>query len=231
MPCLMLVILCLFGSMIFRARHDAMMRAPLDYPPEALAAKARETAAALGYSKKPADSALWLDERTGLMSYLKSLPEPKKWDEWLAAEPPVMAGYRESLLLLVARPFGEVSRENPAPIKPGMALVRLNANGNLREFTAVPYESGDELKGPTPPEAVFGAAGLEMAAFTETAPKEVPPNASDQVRAWSGPHPKIASTGLTVEVASWKGRITRVIVCSRNRRTRRRRRRIRRSGS
>src|SRR5262249_29845019 len=59
-------------------------------------------------------------------------------------------------------------------------------------------------------ENVFHAAGLDMALFTETAPTLLPPSASDQVRAWKGMHPVIPNTPMSLEMASWKGRITRV---------------------
>ena len=93
-------------------------------------------AASFGYTKKPADSALWLDERGPLLNYLKSLPEPRKWDEWLAAEAPISANYRESLSPLIARPDGSVTRENPPPTDPGMAFVRLDGHGHLIEFAS-----------------------------------------------------------------------------------------------
>jgi serine/threonine-protein kinase len=59
---------------------------------------------------------------------------------------------------------------------------------------------------------VFRAAGLDFANFTETTPQELPVAPADQVRAWKGPHPKVPNTELTVEIASWHGRITRTRV-------------------
>ncbi len=206
-PCVLLVLACLAGSLVLRDRTDAMTRASLDYPPEALAVKSRELAAAFGYPKKPADSTVWLTERSRLMMLLKAQPNPK-WDEWLAAEPPVMSEYRESQEPLVAFPFGEVSHDNPAPNKPGMVQVRLNAGGNLRDFSAVPLESAGTATTPVTPESVFHSMGFDMAAFTETAPVDAPPNASDQLRAWKGTHPRIANLPLTIEMATWQGRLT-----------------------
>jgi serine/threonine-protein kinase len=196
------------GSLVFRDRTDAMTRAPLDYPPEALAAKSRELAAAFGYTRKPADSVVWLSDRSRLLTLLKSLPGPKPWDVWLAAEPPVMSEYREALEPLVALPFGEVSHDNPAPNKPGMVQVRLNANGHLRDFSAEPYASAEAAAAPATPESVFHAMGFDMTGFAEITPAEAPSTASDQVRAWKGVHPKIANLPLTIGMATWKGRLT-----------------------
>jgi serine/threonine-protein kinase len=208
-PCLAVIVLCVFGATIVRQKTDATMHAPLDLAPDALAAKAREIAVSLGYPKKPADTSLGLDGRTSYVSYLSKLPEPRKWDDWLAAEAPVGVDYREGPAPLVARPDGEVTRANPPPIFPGMVYVRLDGFGRLLEFSGVPYRVDEALAEPVQAQTVFRAAGFDLANFTETPPQELPSSAADQVRAWKGPHPKIPNTELRVELASWKGRITR----------------------
>jgi serine/threonine-protein kinase len=147
-----------------------------------------------------------------LTTYLMQLPEPRNWDAWYAAEAPVASFYRESLAPLDAGPYGWVNRVNPAPLSPGMVTVVLDGNGNLRDFTAVPY-GGDAA--PIAPETVFHAAGLNMARFTETKPETLPLRPFDQWHAWRGPHPKLPHTELVVEAASWKGQITSVSVAIR----------------
>jgi predicted Ser/Thr protein kinase len=212
LPCLIVVVACLVGTLLWREHGDALMQAPLDLPPQALAAKAREIAVALGYPRRPADFTLNLDGRGGYIDYLNGLPEPRKWNEWLAAEAPIAADYRESPAPLVARPDGAVTNSNPPLILQGMVYLRLDGHGRLLEFSAIPYELGDELKEPIQAQAVFRAAGFDIAAFTETAPQELPTGPADQLRAWKGPHPKIPKTELTIEIASWHGRITRARV-------------------
>ena len=96
-----------------------------------------------------------------------------------------MADYRESPALLIADPYGNVTADNPPPTQPGMAHVRLDGAGRLREFSAVPYNDSQPLTPAVQPEAVFRAAGLEIAAFTEIPPNFVPSSASDQVRSWN----------------------------------------------
>ncbi len=108
-----------------------------------------------------------------------------------------------------ARPFGIVTALSPPPLTTGMASVILDGNGRLRDFAAVPYAEGST---PVPPETVFRAAGLEMPGFTETTPQKLPGHPFDQWRAWQGPHPKIPNTELLVEIASWKGQITKATV-------------------
>jgi predicted Ser/Thr protein kinase len=204
--CLALTIAFLLVQLPMRERRTAMFRASLDSPPEVLAHLSRTAAETFGYTRKPADSHIWLEHRWDLPNYLNTLPEPRRWDEWYAAESPVLSIYRESLAPLDARPDGIVTATNPVPLTPGMVTVLLDGNGHLRDFAAVPY--GDSGV-PVPPEAVFRAAGLDMTQFTETAPENLPIRPFDSRRAWKGPHPKIPSTELLVEVAAWKGQITR----------------------
>jgi predicted Ser/Thr protein kinase len=207
-PCLAAIVLCLFAIPLVRQREDALLHAPLDYPPQVLEQKAREMAASFGYGRRPADQAIALRYRDGLLNYLKSLPQPRKWTEWLAGEAPIAAEYRESPEPLYAAPFGSVTTDNPAPIDPGMVSVELDGNGRLREFSAIPYEHGEDLKIPITPETVFRAAGLDMAGFRETEPTELPRVPAEQVRAWKGPHPVLPHTDLTVTIGTWKGRVT-----------------------
>jgi serine/threonine-protein kinase len=209
LACLALAVGFLFAQIPIRERRTAMFRAPMDRSPDVLAHLSRAAAESFGYTRKPADSHIWLEHRRALVDYLLSLPEPRNWDAWYAAEAPIVSIYRESLAALDARPFGWVSVSNPVPLSPGMVTVILDGNGNLRDFAAVPY--GDAAA-PIPPETVFRAAGLDMTQFTETTPENVPIRPFDRRRAWRGPQPKIPNTQLLVEVASWKGQITRASV-------------------
>lgn len=211
-PCLVAIVLCLCAAVALRARYAAVMHTPLDNPPEVLAHQAREIASSFGYPRKPADSELSLDNRGNLLDQLKQLPQPRKWDEWLASEAPISADYRESLSPLVADPYGEVTSDNPAPTEPGMVRVILDGAGRLRGFQGHPYKDAQALAPAVTPEAVFRAAGLDMAAFTEVPATFVPAVASSDAHSWKGPHPRIPGLTLRVDLASWKGCITQLAV-------------------
>ena len=211
-PCLVVAALCLIGTLFWRQYGDALVQSPLDLPPAALAAKAREIAASLGYPRRPADYNIDLNSRGSYVNYLNGLPQPHNWNAWLASEAPIAADYRESPAPLVARPDGNVSNTNPPQILQGMAYVRVDGYGRLLEFSAVPYELADQPAQPIPPEAVFRAAGYDFSKFTETTPQELPTTPADQLRAWKGPHPTIPKTTVIIEIASWRGRITRARV-------------------
>ncbi len=146
------------------------------------------------------------------MDYLKTLPAPHQWSEWLAAEAPISAEYRESTQPLYAEPFGDLTRDNPAPVEPGMVSASLDGAGRLLNFDAIPYPEASGLSQPVAPESVFRAAGLDIASFTETAPSVIPRGPTDRLRAWKGPHPVLPHTALTVEIGWWKDRVTSVKV-------------------
>ncbi len=202
------VLVCLIAAPVLKERTGSLYYAPLEFPPEVLNQKAREMAAAFGYPDKPADSDLQLTERAKLRYHLRSLPAPKQWKEWLTSESPVSAFYRESPAPLYALPEGYVSDTNPAAIEPGMVSIELDGQGRLRGFSAVPYLPGHEWVQAITPEMVFQAARLDFSKFTEVPPKTVPRNAADELRAWKGLHPVIPNTELTVEMATWRGRLT-----------------------
>ena len=211
-PCLVAIVVCLCGAVALRARYGAIMHTPLDNPPEVLAHQAREMASSFGYPKRPADSALSLNNRGDLLDRLQQLPQPHRWDEWLATEAPIFANYRESLAPLSADPYGDVTPDNPAPTRPGMAHIVVDGAGRLREFQANPYQDAQALTPAVAPDAVFRAAGLDLARFTEIPTTFVPAGASSEVHSWKGPHPRIPGLNLTVDLASWKGRITQVAI-------------------
>src|SRR5580698_7642396 len=119
-PCFLVVLASLFSVPVIRQHTVTLMHGSLDFPPEVLAQKGRDIAAAMGYPKKPADTNLALNHRVDLVRFLQVKPEPRKWDEWLASEAPIIAQYRESLSPLTAWPFGYVELKSPPLMQPGM---------------------------------------------------------------------------------------------------------------
>ena len=165
-----------------------------------------------GYPAHPADSAVWLDHRRSLIQYLNRLPSPHNWSGWLAAEAPIRGVYRQSPQALGAPPSGSVEADNPPMTTPGMVSVSMDDYAKLLSFEAIPLLD-EPLAPAVDPAAVFRAAGLNPAAFHQVTPAFVPAHASDTVLEWKGPHPRIPNLELTVEVASWKGRITQAGDC------------------
>jgi len=212
-PCLALVVALLLSTIAIRQARTGMVHGGLDQPPDVLAHQARETAATFGYPARPADSAVWIEHRDGLLTYLRHLPPPHRWDDWLGWEPAIRAMYRESPQPLTAQPDGGVDQESPPPTVPGMAHAAIDGNGRLLDFGAIPLDGQPDLAPPVSPETIFRAFRLDPAGFSEAAPVHgTPLTPFDQWRAWKGPHPHLPNTELQLEAAWWKGRVVKAQV-------------------
>jgi serine/threonine-protein kinase len=211
-PILAAVVLLLFGTIPLRQARTGLVHSALDQSPEVLAHQGRELASQFGYTERPADSAVWLRHRGEILAYLKHLPRPRAWNQWLAAEPALDAVYRESLLPMAAEPTGQIDSSHPPQLTPGMVRATVDGNGRLLDFSAVPLDGAEALTPAVSPETVFHAARLDLSTFSETTPIRFPPLHYDLLRAWKGPHPHLPATQLEVEIAWFKGRVTRVFV-------------------
>ena len=207
-PCLLLVVVFLSATIPIREIRTAMVHGHLDQPPDVLAHQGREIAASFGYAARPADSTVWLEHRGAMLAYMRGLPEPRRWDEWLSWEPGIEAVYRESLRPIGAAPAALIDDAHPPQLTPGVTRSTLDGNGRLLDFSSVPLNGASDAAQPVAPETVFRAARLQMGAFTETAPLKVPALHFDQLRAWKGPHPRLPGTQLQLEAAWWRGRVT-----------------------
>jgi serine/threonine-protein kinase len=206
--CLAAVLICVAATPLLKQQKAAFLQTTTDYPPDVLRQKGRDIAASFGYAQRPADSELWLNQRVELITYLDLLPQPRKWSEWLNSEAPVSAIYRESLEPMVATPDGGVTESDPPVTEPGMTEIVLDAQGRLRGFLGVPVRQPPGA--PVSVDAVFKAAQLDAARFTEVSPVTVPPVPADRLQAWEGLHPAIPGLRLHIEIASWQGRVSYV---------------------
>jgi serine/threonine-protein kinase len=205
--CLAMVIVAVIAAPILKQYKQAFLQTPLEYPPDVLKQKARDLAVSFGYTQKPADTALWLDQRLAVITYLDRLPSPRDWKKWLPSEAPAMAYYRESQVPMVALPIGTLEVDNPPVTAPGSVLAYLELGGRLRDFRAVPYTAETSIT-PVSADAVIRAAGFDPTRFTEVAPSLLPTVPSDTLKAFKGPHPAIPGLNPQVEIGWWKGRLT-----------------------
>ncbi len=175
----------------------------LDASPEAMAQKARDMLASLGYTEKPF-SAAWdyhyadarrLPRRGGRDAIAKAA----------AQRPPVVYFmYRSSPQLLVPHSFSRniVEEDEPPQTVPGMINMRLDHEGRLVSLIIKPGEK-DEPPAPFDFAKLFGAAGLDAAKFAPAEPRFVPPFAADEAKAWVEAGVR---EPLRVEAAAWRGR-------------------------
>lgn len=208
--CLAIVAISLLTVPLVRDRTAATAHSTLRFPPDVLAQKAREHSAALGYTAVPKDSIIRLYYEQDLLKHLNAQKTEKKWREWLEAEAPISAWYRETPAWLIASPGGDVTMENPVLKQAGMVNIRINGHGKLRWFEASPNKEPAAV--PVTAEKVFAAMGFDLTKFTEGAPTTIPQVASDQMRAWKGAHPGLPNTNITVEIGWFRGQVTSVSV-------------------
>jgi serine/threonine-protein kinase len=185
---------------------------PLQNPPDALTAKARELAQQFGYTAQPVDSASGLIYDDDYLRYIEDHDKSRdRWDQLKSGNPSAIEfWYRESPRYLDAERFfgGRILPDDPARDASGMTYAVLAPSGRLEYFEAVPPQV-DSAKGAAPAAdwaALFKAAGLDMAQFKPTEPEWMPPQGSDTRAAWTGAAPGRAGVSLRVEAAAYRGK-------------------------
>jgi hypothetical protein len=180
------------------------MHTPLDDPPEVLAHQAREMASSFGYPKRPADSRCRSPPATARS--LKQLPQPHQWDDWLARRRPSLPTiarasrrWSRSLRRSDARQSAAHRAGNGACcwMAPGGCAIFRPTRTRMRKPSRHPSRPKPFS---TPPASTWRVSprrprrscrpALRAAAFLERAASRIP------------------GLNLTVDLASWKGRIT-----------------------
>jgi hypothetical protein len=102
---------------------------------------------------------------------------------------------------------GPVNLVDPPTTLAGMTTMELDPVGRLIAFHAAPPEREEApvTASPTDWGPLFTAAGLPIAAFSETVSSRTPPRYADERRAWQGTLPETSVT-VRVEAAGYRGR-------------------------
>jgi serine/threonine protein kinase len=210
-------LLVALGCVFYLSVHSSGLdKLHLELTPEVLAQKARETAARLGYTERPADSAFSLEYDGDFLSFVEKNDKPHpNWDAVLAARPsPLYLWYRQSPDTMVAEGFidqflnpGIVTPGNPPTILSGMVNLQLDPQARLTYFQAIPPQKEDSAASAAPPDwnALFSAAGLDPGQFQKAGPQWNSLAAFDSRAAWTGTWPG-TSRPLRVEAASYHGK-------------------------
>ena len=200
-------------------RIQLVGRLPLEYPPQVLAAKARDIAQSLGFSQPPRDfdSGFAYDERQ--MQYLRrtisggAAEKKTQWDQMLSHAPyPVSFSYRQSSTPLVPRPIDPLSwslfvPDVSAPSAETLT-VHVDVHGRLLRFAALnpPTISRPAASQNSQWPAIFAAAGLDLSQFVADTPRASAPGVADSQLAWTGIYPRF-SEPIRVEAATFKGNV------------------------
>ena len=206
-----IVVACWMGY-----RTSALRRMRLPYSPEVLSQKVRDLVDRLGYGAKRVDDAYGLEWNHAVIGWVRDHDKPSpRWNEVLSQRIPLLEfWYRAADSELMGVEFHNdlltpdiVTFGDPAPVECGMVNVRLDAEGRLISFQAIPPQREDPLK--EIPSAdwspLFAAAGLDPAQLQPDPPRWAWLAASDTRLAWTGKWPG-TDRPLRVEAASWRGK-------------------------
>ncbi len=210
-PIAALTLLGLLAAAWIIGSYQLLGRVPMELPPEVLAHRGQEIAAALGYDDPPVDRAWGFRTNRPLLAHLAQDPAAGRWDR-LADERPtgIQMWYRQSPRTLVPRQVGSQVGFNDPPVRiSGMVNLFIDSTGKLHFLKAVPPQY-DETPGEEAAEsdwtAAFDAAGLDLESFTATRPRWLPEAYCNQRAAWLGSYPNQPDFELRVEACAYNGK-------------------------
>ena len=185
--------------------------APLPKAPAALADRAQEIVAKLGYGDNVVASASGFSTSRDWANYLASTSnDPARWNRLRVTRPETYVfWYRTSPRIL--RPLGDtkpIEGLNPPLNISGMTLVVVDPAGRLSELIAVPEPIAPDGAAPAHADwkVLFDAAGLSIASFTPVAPRWRPAVFAEERMAWEGRLPELPDTPVRIEAAATAGR-------------------------
>jgi hypothetical protein len=212
------IVVGLVVSLLMAEQTRLVNRVPLETPPEALTARAKEIVGKLGLPARAAvDSAYGFDINSAYLNYIQEHDKTRtRWDGLATGDVPAMTfWYRQSPDPLFAQMFfgsgvvggGQVSRWDPPTDTTAMAIVVLDTTGRLVRLEVVPPEKSAPVKNaktPAWPE-FFAASGLNFAEFHAAEPEWTPLAPIDSRLAWTGTLPQRPDVPIRVEAASFQG--------------------------
>ena len=209
------VVIAFFALVIISDKVELHRLVPLEKSPEALKERARTVVRRLGCTEPPADSTYGVDVDSDYLNYVVD-KKPSLMGQLSSSQPAaIYFWYRQSPRYLIPR-YQNAARAretDPPVVVPGMATVYLDPTGRLFGFYDVPPQV-EPAQSPTQPDVkqadwtpLFEEAGLNLASFTSQPPARVPPFHSDSRAAWKGTFPNQPEIPITVETASFKGKV------------------------
>jgi hypothetical protein len=207
---LLLVFIVGLGLACWLTKYATVYRlSPLDLPPEALQARARDIIKGLGYNLPALDSAHGIVLRDNYLQYIAEHdPSPSRWDrlrtDGLGA---YRFWYRESPRYFQTTEQIEVDR--PALDVSGMTSIYLDMQGRLHWFSGVPPQRETNVVETAAPDwsLPFRDAGLDPANFHTVPSTTVPLHAYDTRVAWDGGDPARPELKTHIEAASFRGKV------------------------
>ncbi len=209
-------ILALAGVTAITPYSTDLGLAPMTRSPEVLQDRAQEVVRQFGYEAAARDETSWVERDYDFLRWMADHMTSVEWRARLARiGPPVVMTYRRSGRPIVAQHVsGLITATTPALANGADDIVvELDGAARLRMFVASPPSW---RHGPASPpaaiDAVFAAAGLEPARFTEVEPRFTPAVAFDARREWEGTRSDIPEMPWRVSVAWFGGQLVSAAV-------------------
>jgi len=214
--CLVAVLLGLAVVPFLSIHYSALEKMRLEQTPEVLAQKAREIISRLGYPERPLDSVHGLHYDGDFQDSVEKDDKPRpNWDAVLAARPSLLLfWYRQSPEYMIADGFrdqllnpGIVTQDDPPTTLSGMINLRLDPQGRLTYFQAIPPQKADAAAPPAPFDwsLLFAEAGLDAKQLQKAEPTWNSLASPDERAAWTGTWPG-TTRPLRVEAGAWRGK-------------------------
>jgi serine/threonine-protein kinase len=213
---LVVAVALIFGTSAFLAPHATDWGvASMNKSPEVLADRGQELAKQLGYAAV-VDRAFWVGSEQDYLDYARSNGSRLDWMGSKAGQAwpsPVTFWYRQSPEWMT--PGAEETNTNGPPTvtewdppyeTSGMTIIKLDMQGKLLLFRAVPPQIESGGPGPEPDwSLLFTEAGLDKTRFTPAYPKWVPPEAFDSRADWEGDAKDRPDLHLHITAAAFRG--------------------------
>jgi serine/threonine-protein kinase len=185
--------------------------AHLPKPPEALLERAKEIVTRLGHTAEPADRAYSFGWDIAYLEHVAATDKSSdRWTKLREARPgPAHFFYRQSPRKLVAaNRDAEVTRDDPPSDVPGMVVLRLDPDGRLLSYLAVPplFEEAREAWPEADWSRLLQEAALDPAALRVAPPQWTSPVDSDRKAAWEGVYAGPGGLPVRIEAAAYHGR-------------------------
>ena len=209
---------------------------PFEKSSELLQEQAKQITKSFGYTAAPGDVVSGFDTDQEYYQYLRG-SSLNPWEVLRSSQPPLIHyWYRQSPGVLYPSSGQWVSFSDPARDVPGMLQLRLDTEGRLFYFEAVPEQvqssksnvqsrlgtasntevqkpvSNSELETPNSKletavwPALFQSAGLDISRFQVTESQWTPPHAYDTRQAWTGVYPNLPQVPIRIEAAAFQNR-------------------------
>ena len=209
-------LLGLLASVLLGGRLSMLAKIPMEKPPDALEAEARDILEKIGHTAPRTDSArgfTWDNDHYDNVK--RNGVGANRWDVFAASRPaPVSFWYKQSPRSLVPWNWQNVTDGDPPLLISGMAFVQLDPKGRLLALNTVPPQRAAE-----PPTSateglaaapdwtpLFGMAGLDLSKFHPTGSIWNLPFDCDARFAWTGAYDGRPDVPIRVEAGAWRGK-------------------------